>query len=811
MSGRGQTVKVAGRTLKVSNLDKVLYPQTGTTKSDVLDYLLRVAPALLPHAQWRPATRKRWVNGVGTAEEPGKVFFRKDLEDSAPSWIPRAELKHKTHSNTYPLANDEAVLAWFGQVAALEIHVPQWRLDASLTPQNPDRLVLDLDPGPGLELSQCAEVAFFCKEILEGMDLESFPVTSGSKGIHLYAPLDGKSTSEQVNAVAKELALTLEREHPDLVVAKMQRSLREGKVLVDWSQNNASKTTVCPYSLRGKARPTVAAPRTWEEIGSPGLAQLDFHEVLDRLADGLDPLHALASGAIPATDKLAVYRSKRDAALTPEPVPEADQESRRDKGSSSSESSFVIQEHHARRLHWDFRLEHEGVLVSWAVPKGPPLEHGVQRLAVMTEDHPLSYGSFEGTIPKGQYGAGEVTIWDSGSCVIEKWREGQEVIAVLTGEAKGGLGGEPRRFVLFQAKGMDGKDNWLLQLAKEQPEEAQELKPSSALDPVPQPMLAKLGSERDINAQEPWSFEMKWDGYRAIARIKDGKTELYSRNGNRLDSDFPQLQELAELLDEGSVVDGEIVAVDSTGKPSFSLLQRSLSKKPKKGQKPARPGTIQYMVFDVLRLKDKNGSKLLSLTDMTYVERRKYLTSRLLDGKAIKVPPAHDGTLADALSISQELGLEGIVAKLEDSTYEAGKRSGSWIKIKHEQHQEVVVIGWREGQGERKQTLGSLLLAVPENGSLRFAGRVGTGFSTRQLAEARKILSRIERKTPAVKDIPNEFRRDAHWVTPKYVAEVRYSELTSDRHLRHPVWRGWREDKSPEEISWETINGKGKQ
>lgn len=245
MARKEQTVKVAGRTLKVSNLDKVLYPQTGTTKGEVMDYFQQVAPALLPHAAWRPATRKRWVDGVGTSVDPGKVFFRKDLEDSAPSWIPTANLRHKTHSNTYPLVNNEAVLAWMAQVAALEIHVPQWRFDSSLEPGNPDRLVLDLDPGPGTGLAQCAEVALICREILDGMDLPSFPVTSGSKGIHLYAGLDGRYTSNEVNEVAKELASSLQREHPQLVVADMKRSLRENKVLLDWSQNNAAKTT--PY------------------------------------------------------------------------------------------------------------------------------------------------------------------------------------------------------------------------------------------------------------------------------------------------------------------------------------------------------------------------------------------------------------------------------------------------------------------------------------------------------------------------------------------------------------------------------------
>ena len=223
MTRREQTVTVDGRTLKVSNLDKVLYPETGTTKGEVIDYLQHVAPAMLPHAAWRPATRKRWVDGVGTPADPGTVFFRKDLEDSAPSWIPRAQLKHKTHSNTYPLANEAAVLAWFGQVAALEVHVPQWRFDASLEQQNPDRLVLDLDPGPGAGLAECAEVALLCRDILDGMDLKAYPVTSGSKGIHLYAGLDGSATSDQVNEVAKELAASLERTHPWLVVANMKK------------------------------------------------------------------------------------------------------------------------------------------------------------------------------------------------------------------------------------------------------------------------------------------------------------------------------------------------------------------------------------------------------------------------------------------------------------------------------------------------------------------------------------------------------------------------------------------------------------
>ncbi|MFY9677792.1 non-homologous end-joining DNA ligase, partial [Glutamicibacter protophormiae] len=571
MARREQTVTVDGHTLKVSNLDKVLYPETGTTKGEIIDYLQRVAPALLPHAAWRPATRKRWVDGVGTAENPGTVFFRKDLEDSAPNWIPRAPLEHKAHSNTYPLANDAAVLAWFAQVAALEIHVPQWRFDTTLEQQHPDRLVLDLDPGPGAGLAHCAEVALLCREILEGMDLEPFPVTSGSKGIHLYAGLDGTASSNQVTAIAKELASSLERKYPRLVVANMKKALRENKVLVDWSQNSAAKTTVCPYSLRGRPHPMVAAPRTWEEIESPHLEQLDFHEVLERLSDGLDPLSGLAPSAELGTDRLSVYRSKRDAKLTPEPVPEPARavKTPRPAASGITESvSFVIQKHHARRLHWDFRLEHDGVLVSWAVPKGPPLQRGIQRLAVMTEDHPMDYGTFEGTIPKGQYGAGEVSIWDAGECVIEKWRDGKEIIAVLSGREDGGLGGIPRRFVLIQARGMSDQDHWLLQLTKEQPAGGSAVpahSPAAGLvDELPQPMLANPGVPEDLIEGDDWCFEMKWDGYRALAAVKHGRVKLVSRNGKDMTEDFPELQELAVLAPEGSILDGEIVALDGS-------------------------------------------------------------------------------------------------------------------------------------------------------------------------------------------------------------------------------------------------------
>ncbi|MFS0895596.1 non-homologous end-joining DNA ligase [Microbacterium sp. 179-I 3D3 NHS] len=293
MAGEAQVVQVDGRRLRVTNLDKVVYPDTGTTKGEIIAYYSAIAPLLLPLLDGRPVTRKRWVEGVGTADAPADAFFTKQLEPGAPEWIPRQAIQHSDGPKEYPLVEDVPALVWLAQVAAIELHVPQWRFTPAGLPGHPDRLVLDLDPGPGVGLAQCAEVARIARRILTGMGLEPFPVTSGSKGIHLYAALPGEQTSAEISAVVKELARLIENDHPDLATSVMAKAVRGGKVFLDWSQNNGKKTTISPYSLRGRAQPWVAAPRTWEELDDPDLAQLDIDEVLARAAAGIDPLAPL--------------------------------------------------------------------------------------------------------------------------------------------------------------------------------------------------------------------------------------------------------------------------------------------------------------------------------------------------------------------------------------------------------------------------------------------------------------------------------------------------------------------------------------
>ena len=247
---------------------------------------------MLPHLYERPATRKRWPDGVGPGKngKPPTVFFNKDLSAGTPDWVVRHKIAHRDHDNDYPVVNDLATLTWLAQLAALEIHVPQWRFGRNGQPRNPDRLVLDLDPGPGVSLAECAEIAIMVRDILSGIGHDPVPVTSGSKGIHLYAPLDGSLYSDQASGLARELAQALEAEHRDRVISSMKRSERDGKVFIDWSQNNGAKTTISPYSLRGRDQPMVATPRTWEELADPDLTQLDYTEVLERILSIPDPM-----------------------------------------------------------------------------------------------------------------------------------------------------------------------------------------------------------------------------------------------------------------------------------------------------------------------------------------------------------------------------------------------------------------------------------------------------------------------------------------------------------------------------------------
>lgn len=315
-------LEVDGRTIALTNLEKVLYPATGTRKFDVVDYYIRMADAMLPHMASRPVTRKRWPAGTESAP-----FFEKTLPAGTPDWIAHFTIEHAERKTVYPVVRSAADLVWLAQVAALELHVPQWRIDLSDdVDRRTERLVLDLDPGPDVTLDQCARVALDIRDMLADAGLSSFPVTSGSKGIHVYARLASPVKSESARAVAKQIATAMSVAEPQTVTATMAKAQREGRVFIDWSQNTAAKTTLAPYSLRGLAQPFAAAPRTWDELSEPGLRQLLWSEVMERYEVDGDLLAGLSDEAKPTPADhtvidLGEYRKKQSSRPRRESAP----------------------------------------------------------------------------------------------------------------------------------------------------------------------------------------------------------------------------------------------------------------------------------------------------------------------------------------------------------------------------------------------------------------------------------------------------------------------------------------------------------
>lgn len=521
------------------------------------------------------------------------------------------------------------------------------------------------------------------------------------------------------------------------------------------------------------------------------------------------------AGARPGS--LAVYRKKRDFKQTPEPSGRKEPKGKRER--------FVVQMHRATRLHYDFRLEAGGVLASWAVPKGPTLVPGDRRLAMHVEDHPLSYRDFEGTIPAGQYGAGSVIVWDRGTY---KLAEGTDPAAeIANGKIKFVMYGKKLKgeFTLVKIKAREDEhgDPWLLlkdrdehadskydpakhpesvksgktlaDIAADPKSKTWQSKPVSRRgspprraasvkrDPVPHitaPMLATLVEKPFDDPQ--WLFEIKWDGYRAICTIEEKAFTLHSRNGLDMLRRFPGLSELAGAFESVPiVVDGEIVSLDAEGRSAFQRLQEA--------QK--RPTGLTYVAFDLLYA---DGRDLRNEP----LEERKALLERLIRNEELVLYSKHvAGTGRDLYDVARARHLEGIIGKLRTSKYQE-RRSRDWIKIKTTLEQEFVVGGWTEPKGSRKG-FGALLIGVHEAKSLRYVGSVGTGFSTKLLADLYGRLQRLERKTSPFVN-PVDANAPTHWCKPDLVVQVRFTEWTRDGYLRHPAFLGVRIDKDASDV-----------
>jgi bifunctional non-homologous end joining protein LigD len=465
------------------------------------------------------------------------------------------------------------------------------------------------------------------------------------------------------------------------------------------------------------------------------------------------------------SDELAAYRRKRNATKTPEPFT-----SSRPK---DGRAIFVVQRHDARRLHYDFRLERDGALASWAVPKGVPLEPGQRALAVHVEDHPLDYATFEGEIPKGNYGAGTVEIWDNGTYeLLEEKRDGGLTVRLHGSRLEG-------TWTLIPAH-LDGDEkNWLIVRKRD------ESAPATVRNDY-RPMLATLSEA--LPSGDDWVYEVKWDGYRALGYVRGGDARLVSRNGNDLTGRFP---ELAKALVKAArspecVVDGEVCALDEQGRPSFSAMQQG-----------KRGTPLVYEVFDVLEI---DGAPVV---DLPLLERRERLEA-LLDTrvKTVQVSGFFDDGEA-LLEAATQQGLEGVMAKRPGSRYCEGKRTRDWLKIKTHGREEFVIAGYTKGEGRRSSRFGSLVLATYRGDELRWVGNVGTGFDERTLDDVLGKLEPLARATSplaVVPKMPKVRKADVVWVEPRLVCEVKFAEWTHDDHLRAPVFVGLRDDKPAQDV-----------
>ncbi|HYZ89868.1 MAG TPA: DNA ligase D [Myxococcales bacterium] len=501
--------------------------------------------------------------------------------------------------------------------------------------------------------------------------------------------------------------------------------------------------------------------------------------------------------------RLPEYEAKRDFAITPEPAPGTAPESK-------EPPSFVVHKHDATRLHYDVRLEMDSALASWSVPKGPSYDPNQKRLAIQTEDHPLEYGNFEGRIPDGEYGAGDSLIWDRGTyesvppgTPSEQRKKGHLRVrfhgSKLDGEwhlvRTGGMQGTKSQWLMFKAR--DGKENPAYDVVTDRPESvvsgrvatrgperagvlrAPRAPPETLLKGLLPPMLATLVDEAPRD-EENWIVERKYDGYRALCALSNGRVAMQTRNALDLNARFPAIaRSLSQIVVGDAVIDGEIAILDPLGVPRFELIQQG------------RNEEAILFAFDLLRL---DGEDLRERP----VEQRRDLLGSLLSNTAanLRVSEELHGAVKDLLAEAAKSGWEGVVMKRRASPYQKG-RSHDWLKLKALQSQELAIVGWTPGEGAASSGIGALLLGVNEGGTLEFAGKVGTGFSAKQRKELLAELGKDEVDAPEVRGAPR--MRDAHWVKPRLIAQVRFTEWTHDAKLRHPSFQGLRPDKTPME------------
>ena len=776
-----QITQVGKRKLELSNLSKVLYPDDQITKAQLIDYYLRIAPTILAHLKGRPLSLVRYPDGIN-----GESFFQKNRPKWAPDWVEYVALGEETKD--YVLATEEASLVWLANLACIELHQMH-----SHAPHfdRPDYITYDFDPPDGYPFARVAALALEFKEHLEGFGYHPFVKTTGRKGLHVVTPIEPKWGFHEAFEAAKAVGQPFVESHGTALTLHIKKEHRAGKVLLDIYRNRTSQTIVAAYSARGLPGAPVSTPLHWEELESLESSKaFTLATVPQRVIENGDPWEAIAAYATPihtekiepkapapqrvqsavegdrprkhkTPEQLESYSQKRSFDKTPEPAPAA---------IIGRGNAFVLHRHHASRLHYDLRLEQGGVLKSWAVPKGLPPRPGIKRLAVSVEDHPLEYVNFEGAIPKGEYGGGMMWKFAQGRYEITKQKPDGFYFRLQSRE----LNAEYRTY--------QTKDNqWLLERLDN---------PQIDWLRVPiDPMLARPAVKPPDS--KDYLYEVKWDGLRALISLDEGVIKIRGRNGTDYTEQFPELLIPEQAFRATSAVfDGEIVCLAADGRPVFRDVIVRMQQRSEGAieRAKARYPAVCY-VFDCLYLDGR------PIVNEPLTRRREWLEDALKRGSPYRLSSAmEDGP--ELFEAVKQMGLEGIMAKQRASTYQTGRRSDSWLKVKARQTVECIIIGYTYGKGDREPSFGALHLGSMDEGKLKYVGKAGSGFNEESLREVTEELKKLKKVPKPINKKPLDDACSV-WVESKLICEVEFSSWIGDGVMREPVFLRLRPDLTP--------------
>lgn len=774
MAKKSQWTLVGKHKLELSNLEKVLFPDDGITKAEIIEYYLKIAPTLLQHIKGRALTLIRFPDGI-----TGENFYQKNRPEWAPAWLEFVKLG-KEEKKDYIIATEPASLVWLANLASLELHQLHSRKPDF---EHPDYMVFDLDPPEGYDFSKLVTLAADLRNFIESFGYSCFVKTTGGKGIHICCPLEPRWDFHTVFEAAQAIALPFTERFPKETTLHIKKDARKGRVLIDIFRIRSGQSIVSPYSLRGRNGAPVSMPLTWDELAhlkSP--TEFNINNVLEKVVQNGDAWEGIGAFAVDihthrktrvvkekklppnrkhkTPEQLESYEKKRDFKKTPEP------EARIIEGSGTS---FVVHRHHASHLHYDLRLEQDGVLKSWAVPRGLPPHPGVKRLAVQTEDHPMKYLTFDGEIPKGQYGAGEMWIYALGKYQITKDKKDGFYFRLSSREVNG-------EYRIYKIKAKE----WLL--------ERVDTPQVNYLQDLIEPMLS--GSADKPPVSNNFLHEVKWDGIRALIAVEDGQIRIRTRNQNDVTKQFPELTVTDKAFRATcGLFDGEIVCLDKSGKADFKkVIHRLMSTGETTIQKGMRSNPVHCYVFDCLYMDGR------SLINEPLEKRREWLKDAIKADTPYRISEAVENGTA-LFEAAREFALEGIISKDKTSKYYPGKRSDQWLKVKVRSTRECVILGYNPGKGDRSVTFGGLHIAERSDTGFVYRGKVGTGFDDATIKEIFKQLKALkEIKKPIPDKVMDE--KITNWVEPRLIAEISFSMITKDQQFREPVFVRLRPDMS---------------